>query len=374
MRSGVVVLGCVLVSPACGFHSPGALGGDAGGTDVAPACASFASELDTCRLTFNGDLTLSGHATYSTDTHVLEVDGLQAPVPHMVLPVGPTSVDVIFAHDVRITTLLEATGALPLAIVASGRVTLNASAMLTVGKGGAGTQASCVSGPTAGADSADGAGGGGGGGYGTDGGAGGVGNSNRTAGGIKGTAVTAIPAGLHGGCPGANGGKGDQPGGLGGAGGGAIYVVAADTLSMEAGAVISAGGAGGLGGMQSDHGDGGGGGGGSGGMIIVEAPHIMATAAVLVANGGGGGEGSDDQSAGNAGDDGSFTQAVSTGGHGNSGNGGDGGSGGALDLPIGQSSTDMSPAGGGGGGGGGVGFIRVVSPDSQLGVVSPAKP
>jgi hypothetical protein len=108
----------------------------------------------------------------------------------------------------------------------------------------------------------------------------------------------------------------------------------------------------------------------SGGLVILEAPHIMASAATVAANGGGGGEGSDGSGTGVNGDPATGTTARAGGGSGGALSGGDGGAGGSFQGAGGDSVTD-SAARGGGGGGGSVGFIRVRSPDAEFLALSP---
>jgi len=389
MRSSVIVLGFITGfgsfggGGGCGFNSPPGSGDDKPGGD---ACTSFASQVDTCQLTFSGDLMLSGNMTYDTGLQELRVNGTLMTVAHMTLATQAGDVDAILAHNVRIAAGagLRATGALPFAIIASGSVTLDEGASIDVSVGGAGAQTSCANPPTAGGGNDGGGAGGGGGGYGGPGGNGGNGNSNaqqpqdKTTGGTGQVAVT-MPAGPLGGCPGARGGKGNDPGGIagvGGLGGGALYIAAADRIDFGNGAALTAGGGGGHGGGRSNNGggsgDAGGGGGGSGGMIFLEAAHVMMDpSARIAANGGGGGEGSDNLSRGTDGSPGLTSNSRAFGGFNGAIDGSDGGRGGSAGTTSGEPVTDPSK-GGGGGGGGGVGFIRIMSPDQKLGSVSPA--
>jgi hypothetical protein len=380
MRSGVIVLGLATTFGAlagCGFSSRGA-GAGASSDAEAPgpdACATFATQVDTCQLTFDGDLMLSGTVAYDTTMHELRVNGTVMSVAHTTLTARAGDVDAIFAHNVRLTTgtTLRATGTLPFAIVAGGSVTLDDGATIDVGKGGAGALPVCSTPPKAGGNNTGGAGGGGGGGYAADGGDGSDGNldGSRSQGGMRGRSI-AMPAGPLGGCPGAPGGTGDSPGGLGGLGGGALYIAAADRIELLGnGATLTAGGGGGHGGGIAGGGDAGGGGGGTGGMIFLEAGHVLGQHGRIAANGGGGGEGSNDQAAGHDGDNGSTTTSRAAGGAGNVVDGTDGGLGGSLGSTAGETVT-MRLTGGGGGGGGGVGYIHVVSSDFNVETVSPA--
>ena len=379
MRSSVFVLALL---GGCGFRSSVVpdVGEELPVDAVLPpsdGCTTFSTQFDTCTLMFGGDLSLSGMVTYDTVTNELVVDGVMMPVQHQKLTIGGSPIDAIYAHDVKLAgnAKLRATGTLPFAIVASGRVTLENGASIDVGAGGAGAQVACANGPTSGENDAGGGGGGGGGGYGADGGNGGGGNSDHglfgrnSRGGARGRAVGARPPGPKGGCPGTRGGNGDAAGGAGGAGGGALYIVAADRIELGNGAAITAGGGGGSGGLMN--GDAGGGGGGSGGMLVFEAPRISGQQGAVVANGGGGGEGSDSAKAGNRGSDGSLLTTHTNGGAANASDGADGGLGGSQESVPGGSVTTVL-RGGGGGGGGGVGFIHIMSPEVQLGTVSPA--
>lgn len=368
MRSAALVLGSCLgiLTAGCGYPPLPAF--DAG-------CGSFASLLDTCKLAFDGDLILSGSATYDTTIHVLMVNGMDTPITHQIMTIESDEVDVLSAHNVQFTgsATLRGTGMRPLAIVASGSITIATDLEIDVSKGGAGAQVSCVGGATVGGMDLSGGAGGGGGGYGAEGGNGGNGNSEGTQsqGGTKGPAVAPVPTGLRGGCPGAAGGGGAAPGGAGGAGGGALYVVAGDRIQLDSVAAIYAGGGGGSGGVQNTSGgNAGGGGGGSGGMLILEAPHITGAGAVAAANGGGGGGGSDSTHPGGDGNPGTLTTSGANGGVGGATSGADGGQGGSKDAPSGESVTAVLN-GGGGGGGGGVGIIRILSSDIQGVTTSP---
>jgi len=357
--------------------SPGDGGSDAGpgGDGGSGGCMSFAVLVDTCLLSFDADLLVTGSASYDTDAHVLMIGGTAAPVAVKTLLIGSDQIDVISAHDVHlgVSARLRATGSHGLAIIASNDLAIDSDAQIDVSSGGAGARTSCPNGATRGQDSTNGAGGGGGGGFGAAGGSGGDGNRDGVpaTGGAQGKAEPSFPLGLHGGCPGAAGGTGDLLGGAGGPGGGALYLVAAGRMVFDSLAPLSAGGGGGGGGAHTaNNGDAGGGGGGSGGLLVLEAPHIQAQMATIAANGGGGGEGSDRGGGGASGSPATLTTNRATGGSGGAVTGSDGGDGGSFLGPSGGSVT-ASADGGGGGGGGGVGFIRIRSPDAAFLAISP---
>lgn len=395
------VIGVLMVVPGC-FH-PGYDHPTCGRAETCPSgmvCVQgsceercpFASQLDTCPLAVEDDLTLSGTITYDTGTHELKIDGTAMPVVQMTLTAQAGDVDAILAHNVRLTAgaRLRAVGPLPFALIASGSVTLEDGSSIDVGNGGAGTQLSCANLAMPGGDSTGGGAGGGGGGYAAAGGKGGDGNGNgqpqdKTAGGIGGPSV-AMPRGPVGGCRGADGGKGGTimgpagPGGAGGLGGGALYVAAADAIELGSLALLTAGGGGGHGGGQNgDSFNAGGGGGGSGGMIFLESRHVIGPQSQVAANGGGGGEGADiiivnnfpSPHAGKNGETGLTSTSRAAGGIGGSPSGADGGRGGSLEVPAGEAVTAVLDCAGGGGGGG-VGYIRIMSPEIELSSVSPA--
>jgi hypothetical protein len=390
MRNSLLI--CTLLVFGCGHdqtESVDGAGGDLlsdgdsnggnrdGGDDNGPAaCVSFASLFDTCQLAFDTNLTLSASAIYDTTTNVLTVGGTEMPVAHKVVTIQGDEVDVISAQNIRIAAgnVLRGIGIRPLAIVASGTLTIEADARIDVSNGGAGAQMTCTSAATSGQNSVEGAAGGGGGGYGADGGRGSPGNGEGqpTIAGQKGLAVASVPTGLRGGCRGAAGGNGGASGGAGGPGGGALYVVAANRIELNSSMAINAGGGGGGGGLFDSQlgGNAGGGGGGSGGMLILEAPQIAGQNATIAANGGGGGEGSDDLNAGGSAESGAVTTSHALEGKDLATEGGDGGRGGSRETPIGEAATQAGN-GGGGGGGGGVGFIRILSSDVQGVTTSP---
>jgi hypothetical protein len=366
----------------CGFEH-GALGTDAGagsgsadarGPDGPPGCVSFASQLDTCTLTGEGDLTLSGTNTYDTTTGRLLADTTPVAITRMQIQGDAGPIELLVVHDFHITAnaRLKAIGMQPLGILAYGTITLDTGAIIDASAGGAGARTSCSAGAIMGGANDGGAGGGGGGGFGGAGGTGGNGDADGTptAGGTGGVAV-AKPAGPLGGCPGAKGGDGADSGGNAGSAGGGLYLVARTRIDIAQSAAITVGGGGGQGGRVGSfsYGDAGGGGGGSGGMIWIESV-IVRSDGTLAANGGGGGEASGNGDSGNGGTTGFASVSSAPGGSGNSSSGSDGGAGGALGMPNGVSVTGIQD-GGGGGGGGGVGYIAIVSPSAVVTTASP---
>jgi len=266
---------------------------------------------------------------------------------------------------------LTGTGSKPLVLLATtGEIDVSGTvdvASHTGGTPGADADPPECSAPTA----PDACTGGGGGGFGGPGGAGGGvvdANCNLDAGGNVGPAAPATPTTVHGGCPGAPGGvnQSDAASGASGHGGGAVYLIAATSISVTG--TIDASGQGGGGGTVDN---GGGGGGGAGGMIGLDAPTITIQAAASVfANGGGGGEGArgDGVTAGHAGADPTDASTPAAGGTGTDygGDGGAGAQGSTLDGTGG--SAEYS----GGGGGGGAGVILHFGTLSGTGVISPA--
>jgi hypothetical protein len=218
----------------------------------------------------------------------------------------------------------------------------------------------------------------GGGGYGaslsTVGGSGGNAGTQLTGGGVAGTQLDTFPMALRGGCKGGDGSLlTPDPPGVGGNGGGAIALIAAMQIHVDA--TINASGGGGHGGAPNAQN--GGGGGGAGGMIVLDSPVALSFGArtKLWANGGGGAQGGSSITGGDGGESTGPMQAAS-GGSG-SGTGGAGGSGSLGNATgTGGASTTL---GGGGGGGGGAGVIHApgftdlnsISPPSSAPPVGP---
>ena len=200
---------------------------------------------------------------------------------------------------------------------------------------------------TPGAGNGGGGGGGAGGTFMTQGGIGGDGDNGTANGGSAPTPGTA-PTVLRGGCIGQKGGTANS--GAPGNGGGAIYLVAAQSISIAANIGINASGSGASKGTHAS----GGSGAGAGGMIMFYAPSISATGGILIANGGGGSSGGDGNSDGR---DGGDTPGAMTPAQGAIGPGGNGGNGAILTTP-GAGGGGGNSNQGGGGGGGGVGYIR----------------
>jgi hypothetical protein len=291
--------------------------------------------LKVCPSTPPVPLQLGGPTSFDTNT------GCELAV--QVGGAGP-SVCVLVGTDVTIGGLLRATGDHPLAIVATGSILVQApidvgSSTAFVSKGAGGGR-NCGAG-AGGASAGDGAGGAGGA-FGTSG----VGGGSAL-GALAG--APNLPTGIEvfqGGCNGGDGGappaKGaPSPGGLGG---GAIYLIARDSITLQAS--IFAGGAGGFGGPAEV----GGGGGGTGGMIGLDAPSIVYGSGIIIATGGGGGQ-AGGSSTGDPGGDGISTTAAPGGTNASDVCGGVGGNGGANTAPVKGQSTSTNACGGGGGGG-----------------------
>ncbi len=168
---------------------------------------------------------------------------------------------------------------------------------------------------------------------------------------------------VRGGCPGGNGGLSNSVGSFnGGFSGGAVYLMAADKITVRG--VIAANGSGGRTANANSSTLAGGGGGGSGGLIGLDAPTISVSGATLVAIGGGGSSGTGEDASnlfqGNGGHDPTVTpptfaqgsNATVTDNFGAAGAPGtDGGS------------ATASVIGGGGGAAGGAGYIRAFTSD-----------
>jgi hypothetical protein len=254
-------------------------------------------------------------------------------------------------------------GTLPHVVIATQSLTVGAGTRIDVSSSsatdiGAGANFGCGSMPPT--SDSGGAGGGAGGSFGSAGGTGGRGSAGSIAGGTAG--LTANPGFLRGGCRGQAGGNASGSGGRGGNSGGAIYLVSDGTLTISG--EIDASGEGGRGGT----GKAGGGGGGSGGMIVLHGQTSTMISGSIWANGGGGGGGADANDNGLAG---AKSNGPTTRGAG--GNGGDeGGPGGGGAIEGTPAAPGVQGGKGGGGGGGGTGRVKVLSPFTSSGTISPA--
>lgn len=329
------------------------------------ACTSYSNQVNTCTVPVGGDgaIALTGTNTYSTESHVLRRGSTVIPVAHATVQTPTGTIDVIYARTFSLAAgaTLEATGPLPLAIVASETMQIDGTLDLVGPGAGSRSDAICMASVgLAGADSNGGAGGGGGGAFQGDGGKGGDGNSGAVNAGTGGAKIT-LPAGLVGGCDGGAGGDAQANGPEAGDGGGAILLAAGTSITI--GGVVNAGGGRGRAGGCTNCG---GSGGGSGGMIILEADAVS-IAGVLAANGGAGGEGSN----GVDGAPGQASASAATAGAGADSNGGDGAIGSSREELDGEDTADEQSEGGGGGGGG-AGFIAIRAMTVNVtGTVSP---
>ena len=346
----------------------------------------LAALLDTASV--KGDVTLPSGTIVNTDDGTVSGGAGAITVDTMtVAQEGGPQLRVLIAKTFTISDI-RVNGALPLAFVASGDVTIggmiDASADTTApGPGGNATCTAGVGGgqtgghwarPRAGDvgageyywNSAAGAGGG----FGTAGGAGGTWMSTTLtydgpAGGAAEGNAELVP--LRGGCQGGGNYNSGTPAGVGGGGGGAVQVVSASQIIVNGNVTPAGVHVGGGGGSTSTSGTALGGtteypacGGGSGGGVLLEAPVVtfQGLYAFLLAAGGGGGS-SNGCGATGFGADATLTGAVATGGQcpaeswGTPAHGGDGA--GTADAAAGQLSDYQC----GGGGGGGSGRIRV---------------
>jgi hypothetical protein len=295
------------------------------------------------------------------DTHDLTINGLPPAAGITFQTINGIAVLSVAQWSQWSSTELHVTGDAPLAVIASGPVTITGGISVaadgpTPGPGG---NAACGIGGGAAGFPYDNAGGGGGDfGGGASGGSSSSTSATTTAGATYGSKVTDF-------CGGSPGGNGSHKGvndttclsaGLGGGGGGAIQISSAVSITMPNG-YINAGGGGGSDicmhtqmspppGNSSAYP----GGGGSGGLIFLEAPTISVDgqAVGLYANGGGGGGGYD-----NGGANAVIGNSAALGGGGGGFNGGAG-----AYSPDGKVLHSATPSSGGGGGGG-VGRIWV---------------
>ncbi|MCW5806543.1 MAG: hypothetical protein KIT31_29530 [Deltaproteobacteria bacterium] len=161
---GCLAAGCSFTRQD-GVSPDGAPGADADGP---AACASYSTQVDTCLLVPSGDLTLQGKLVFDTNSGTLTAKiptgDMQVLVTSATLQTPSGEVQAILAANVTLTsaTTLRAEGSRPIAIFATGTITIEPSATIDVAQGGAGARTGCGATPTVGTDRDGGAGGGGG--------------------------------------------------------------------------------------------------------------------------------------------------------------------------------------------------------------------
>lgn len=336
---------CAAPGMTCGLDAPGPGRDGVGTDDGGPPCSKFLSAA--CVDETKPSLSLSG-----------KLDDTACPA---LIEQSDQSVVCLFSArtlTVDAGNLAYFVGSYPVAIAADTIVitgTLSVASKQpgiydTVEVVGAGAEKGCISSGSTQAQT----GGGAGGSLATDGGNGGAGWAGQ---GDQVLHHGPIQV-LEGGC------QGDSTASSvpGGHGGGAIWLFAAQSITVTG--TIDAGGEGGTGGASLSLGmypGTGGAGGGAGGMIGLESPAIMlASGAYVVANGGGGGGGGGSTPSG-PGADGGTTKASGgkPGGMAGTSNG-TGGHGGAGAFASSGQGGDSATTAGGGGGGGGDGAIYLI--------------
>ena len=160
MRVRLIVVALV----GCGFD-PHAIVGDGGTTHdsamIDAACPSATEQFDTCTLGSGSDLVITTDSIYNTDTGALtSMSGAVTLVDHLHLTTkSGVMVDVLIVDELQLLANLTVEGSLPLAIAATGDVSI--SGELSIDPGDAGARDDCVGGATAGVDDTEGGGGGG---------------------------------------------------------------------------------------------------------------------------------------------------------------------------------------------------------------------
>jgi hypothetical protein len=300
------------------------------------------------------DLVLSGAGTI--DTTALTINGATS-----AFFVRQDPYAVLLAAAFSVQNPIKITGSAPLIVVATDRVTIDASIDLHAVGSAAGPGAATAGAGVGGAGSSflvpnvgeRESSGGGGGSYGSLGGPGGSSDTTHTPAGASGTRYGAqLTEPLIGGSPGGAGGFVTLGGG---GGGGALQISSAVSITIAA--TINAGGGGGA---TGGTGLAGGSGGGAGGEILLEAPTItmMGSSALVAAGGGGGGGGANGSMPGSPGNDGPPGPGVASGGAGGVPQGSAGGAGaGGTTTAFAEAVAGGNPNSKAGGGGGGAGRI-----------------
>ncbi len=324
--------GCQAIFPL----TPPPLGADAS-IDATPVDAQQCFGMSGALVEFCLDAEPAGALVLGTTTIITHSDSICAPSES-----PAAKLCIVAARSIEITGTVRAIGDRPLVLFSSTTISVAQGASIDVSSlpltPGAGSGPGSPSCPTT--SPATGRLGGAGGSFGGEGGVGG------TALGVLGTMPppSFTPVLLHGGCPGTPGASSAA-----GRGGGAVYLAAAQSITVLG--TINASGSGGRGGLN----DTGGGGGGAGGMIVLDAPQIMTGSSTQIfANGGGGGGGSGTDVRGGTGGVSDAPDAPGAGGKGVALTDGDGGAGSAR-----PAMTDGA-RGTGDRTGGGVGVFRVL--------------